>query len=175
MGYVNFLEGIHHLFFLNTSCFMLWHLMLPSWELIYISTPGWDNGICECFSLECHWMWFSPVKCTSVKTAWIPKMNQNENDGSENGIHHLESRWRNCHVLVYYMAPYELPPFGSCAIYVHRSVMKTVSTSTRPLRINSLGFVTGKEEQPHRPLASSVRSPRRAPMASHHARVHGGG
>ena len=39
------------------------------------------------------------------------------------------------------MAPYESPPFWEwLAIYFHRSVMKTVSTSTRPLRINSLGF-----------------------------------
>ena len=63
---------------------------------------------------------------------------------------------------------------GSCAIYFHHSV-NTCFHWPGPCVSTPWVFVTGKEEQPHRPLASSVRSPKRAPMASHHARVHEGG
>ena len=37
-------------------------------------------------------------------------------------LYHTESRWRNSHVLVLSW-PRTKPPFGSCAIYFHRSVL----------------------------------------------------
>ena len=40
----------------------------------------------------------------------------------KNHLYHLESRWRNSHVLVYH-GPTK-PPFGSCAIYFHHGVRK---------------------------------------------------